>query len=75
MQIRQKWLHPERNVRVGDVVVMVDPGLPRGLWPLGKVIETLPGKYGDVRNVRVKTSTGTYLRPISKLSLVLECEQ
>ena len=55
--------------------VMVDPSLPRGMWPLGKVIELLPDKSGTVTNVRVKTSAGTYIRPVSKLSIVLECDQ
>ena len=30
LQECQKWLYPERNVQVGDVVLVVDPSAPRG---------------------------------------------
>ena len=35
---------------------VVDSNAPRNSWPMGKVVLTLPDKYGLVRQVSVKTS-------------------
>ena len=40
-------------------------------WPLARVIETHAGKDGLVRVVTVKTATGTYRRPVVKVTLLL----
>jgi hypothetical protein len=40
---------------------------PRNNWPLGRIIQTYPGKDGQVRVADVKTKTGTYRRPVIKL--------
>ena len=36
-------------------------------WRLAVIIETFPGSDGHVRVVKVKTSSGQFKRPISKL--------
>uniref|UniRef100_A0A5S6Q1B8 Integrase catalytic domain-containing protein n=1 Tax=Trichuris muris TaxID=70415 RepID=A0A5S6Q1B8_TRIMR len=36
---RRKWVRPTRDLKVGDVVIVVDPQCPRGHWPLGRVTE------------------------------------
>ncbi|XP_072020456.1 uncharacterized protein [Amphiura filiformis] len=74
LQQRQKWIHPQRNAKVGDVVMVVNESTPRNVWPLGRVIETLPASDGLVRRVRVKTRTSILTRPIDKLCLLLESE-
>ena len=51
----------------GDIVLMVDPGNPRGHWPLGRIQEVFPGPDGKVRVVRVRTGDQDYVRPIKKL--------
>ena len=38
---------------------------------MGKVVETSKGSDGNVRSVLIKTSTGSYARPITKLCLLL----
>ena len=40
-------------------------------WPLNKVIQTHTGKDGLVRVVIIKTATGTYKRPVTKITLLL----
>ena len=40
LQRRQKWNNPLSNVKVGDLVLMLNESSPRGSWPLGLVIET-----------------------------------
>ena len=54
---------------------MVDPNAPRGLWPLGRVLETKPDGKGLVRSVKLKTQTSVLDRPITKLCRILESEE
>ncbi|XP_062711980.1 uncharacterized protein LOC134289700 [Aedes albopictus] len=67
---RSKWFCKTAPVAVGDVVVIADPRLPRNCWPKGKVIETHPGKDGEVRSATVRTSTGVYVRAVTKLAVL-----
>ena len=66
-----KWHHPTRNVQVGDVVVLQEDNMVPTKWPLAKVIQTHTGKDGFVRVVTIKTATGTYKRPVTKITLLL----
>ena len=36
---RQKWNMPQRNCKVGDIVIIQEDDLPRNQWPLGGVTE------------------------------------
>ena len=67
LQLRQKWLHPVKNLKVDDVVIVVDDGAPRNAWRLGRVTETYPSEDGLVRTAKVATNSGTLVRPIHKL--------
>ena len=66
-----KWHHPTRNVQVGDVVILQEDNMVPTKWPLAKVIQTHTGKDGLVRVVTIKTPTGTYKRPVTKITLLL----
>ena len=59
---RQRWF--EENLPLLQEVV--DSNAPRNSWPMGKVVLTLPDKYGLVRKVKVKTSN-VLTRPIDEL--------
>ena len=72
LQERQKRLHPQRNVSVDDIVLVVDATAPRSSWLMGKVESCFRDRNGVVRNVVVRTKTSSLTRPISKLVLVLE---
>ena len=72
LQARQKWILPRRNLKEGDMVLVVDNTLPRSRWLLGRVTKTLPGRDGYVRTAQVKTRNSTLCRPISKLCLLEE---
>jgi hypothetical protein len=74
LQARQKWLQPQRNMKVGDVVMIVDELSPRNNWPMGIVEEVYVGNQGLVRSVKVKTKSSVLVRPINKLCLLLEQE-
>ena len=71
LNCRQKWQSVRKNVCVNDIVLLVNQVTPRAQWPLARVIETFPDVTGFVRSVKVKTSTGEYNRPISKLCVLV----
>ena len=71
LQMRNKWFKKRENLKVGNLVLVVDKLLPRGRWRMGVVDDVYPGKDGLVRSVKVRTSEGSYARPITKLVLLL----
>ena len=73
LQKRQKWIKNQRNMQVGDLVLVVDNN-PRNLWTMARVSEIHGDDKGLVRAVTVKTRTGTLQRPIHKLVLLLEAD-
>ncbi|XP_068717172.1 uncharacterized protein [Montipora capricornis] len=70
----KKWQVERRNVRPDDIVVVSGPNALRGKWSFGRVLEVHPGPDGPVRNVEVKTSTGMYSRPITKIAVIHPAE-
>ena len=70
LQLRRKWLTPERNLQIGDVVLIMGENTPRKNWPMGRVIQTFPGKDGLVRTAQVRTSWSILTRPVAKLCLL-----
>lgn len=72
---RSKWLVPQRNIAVDDLVVIKEDNLPPLKWKLGRVQEVRPGQEDhQVRTVIVRTATGVYKRPIEKLGLLIPSE-
>ncbi len=69
-----KWQKKVRNLRKDDIVVMLD-GRRKGEWCLGRVTDTFPGPDGLVRVLEVRTHFGTYVRPVTKVSMVLPVEE
>ena len=53
LQQRQKWTHPQRNMEVGDVVLINDDETVRAQWKLGRLVETNPSPDGRVRKIKV----------------------
>lgn len=72
LQERQKWSQTMRNLRPGDIVLIMDEAAPRNSWLMGRVIKTLPDSRGAVRRVSVQTKTSILDRPINKLCLLQE---
>ena len=84
LQTRQRWVKPQRNLAVGDIVVVKDDHLPRNEWKLARVEQTLPSDDGFVRKVvlamgtrlldnhgRRKQDVQHLERPVHKLVLIL----
>lgn len=64
LQIRCKWHEVREQVKVGEVVLVVEKSLPRHLWPLGRVVNIFPGRDGRVRCVNILTRAGIMRRPL-----------
>lgn len=48
LQLHHKWKKSINNVAVGQVVMIVDGNLPRGLWPVGVISQVFSGTDGTV---------------------------
>ena len=71
IQCRSRWFDAQENLKQGDVVLVSNEITARNDWPLGKVLEVFPGQDGLVRVAKVKTSSATLMRPVSKLCLLV----
>ena len=71
---RKKWHVENRNVAVDDIVTVADQNAVRGKWAVGRVTKVHPGADGRVRNVTVKTATGEYSRPVTKIAVIHPAE-
>ena len=63
-------MKPQRNLEIGDLVLLSQGTTPRNKWPLGLVVTLHKGSDGLVRSVEVRTASGTYERPVTKLCLL-----
>ncbi|TRY81024.1 hypothetical protein TCAL_12800, partial [Tigriopus californicus] len=64
---RAKWRSINRNILVNDLVLIVEQGLPRNQWLIGRVIQTISDNKGVVRQAPIKTKNRELVRPIVKL--------
>ena len=64
---REKWHSSSRSVSVGDLVWILDPSSPRGLYPLARILSLHFGDDGVARSALIKTKTGLYTRPLVKV--------
>ena len=44
-------------------------------WPFSKVVETYPGEDSLIRVATVKTTTGSFNRPVTRLALLLPWDE
>lgn len=70
LQQRPKWTQQQRNIEIGDLVLLKDEQLPPAKWALGRILDTHPGEDGLTRVVTLKTTKSILKRPVSKLSLL-----
>ena len=75
LQIRNKWFKKRENLKIGDVVLMIDPSVHRASWNMAIVEEVYPGTDNRIRSLKVKSSEGNYVRPITKLTLLLSKDE
>ena len=67
LQTRSKWQADTPPLQLDTVVMIVDPQLPRALWPVGKITKVFPGADGLVRTAEIKVRDRTYVRLVSRL--------
>lgn len=67
LQLRRKWHTPTPDLTTDQVVMIVDPQLPRALWPVGRVTKVNPSDDGRIRSAEVNIKGTTYIRPVAKL--------
>ncbi|XP_025995820.2 uncharacterized protein LOC105202869 [Solenopsis invicta] len=71
LQRRNKWLsNTGPQIKVGQLVVCREDGLPPLKWALGRVQSVYPGMDGVVRTATIRTATGEYKRPAAKLCIL-----
>jgi hypothetical protein len=70
LQRRQKWTEIQRNISMGDLVLLLEEHTPRNLWPLGIVTKVSEGRDQHVRSVRVRTKATELVRPMTKIILL-----
>ena len=81
LQLRSKWQRKEREMRVGDVVLLTDINTPRNDWRKGVIMEVMISGDGYVRTAKLKTGKGVdgaesvLVRPVHKLVLLLPSEE
>ena len=68
LNTRHKWTHGTHNIKPGTLVLIKEDNQPPLRWPMGRVVETLPGADEVIRVVRVKTSKGIFTRNIRNLA-------
>ncbi|CAC5420462.1 unnamed protein product [Mytilus coruscus] len=64
---RDKWTKTKRDIKTDDIVLVMNPNVPRRHWTLGRIIEVFPGKDGHVRVAKVSLGQTVLIRPITKL--------
>lgn len=70
LQQRPKWQSQTNNIKIDDLVIIIEDNLPPSRWILGRVVDTHPGTDGLVRVVTIKCKNSTVKRPISKIALL-----
>ena len=48
-------------------MIIKEDNTPPMCWPLARIVQTFDGNDNIVRVVQVKTQTGVYIRPVSRL--------
>ncbi|GFX61219.1 integrase catalytic domain-containing protein [Trichonephila clavipes] len=64
---RGKWMFEKNNVKIGDLVLIIEENLPTYKWALGRIVELYYGEDKKVRVVKIKTQYSTCKRAISKI--------
>lgn len=67
LQNRPKWLQPTKNLMINDLVLIKEDNCPPLKWPMGRVIEIIPGTDGKVRVVKLRVKEGIFTRSITKI--------
>ncbi|GFS60991.1 integrase catalytic domain-containing protein [Trichonephila clavipes] len=70
LQQRGKWMFEKNNVKIGDLVLIIEENLPTYKWALGRIVELYYSEDKKVRVVKIKTQYSTCKRAISKICVL-----
>ncbi|XP_055585122.1 uncharacterized protein LOC129737973 [Uranotaenia lowii] len=69
LNVRSKWIESNEPLKKDDLVFVTDD-LSRNSWIRGQIVDVIPGKDNQVRQVLVRTSSGVFRRPVTKLAVI-----
>ncbi len=72
LQIRQKWKLDSNPIVPYTKVIIIDPQLPRGRWPVGTISKTLLISDGTIRVAEIFSEGKHFIRPVSHLIVLPE---
>jgi len=64
---RTKWYKAFPDLKIGDVVLMIEDGIPRGQWRIAVVEETKKSEDQVVRSAKIRMNGKLFDRPIVNL--------
>lgn len=67
LQTRTKWQKEVAPLQAGTVAMIIDPQLPRALWPIGRITKVIPGADGRIRTAEIQVNDRNYTRPVARL--------
>jgi hypothetical protein len=71
LQAKTKWIKEKRNLKPGDLVLLLDKNSPRNEWPMAVVQTVKLSTDGLVRSAHVRSaSKKTIHRPITSMILL-----
>ncbi|XP_075170108.1 uncharacterized protein LOC142242414 [Haematobia irritans] len=70
LQERTKWISNQKNISIGNMVLIKEDNLPPLKWLLGRVVDVVSGGDGVVRVALIKTLNGIIRRSVTKLALL-----
>ena len=71
LQQRTKWKKDSEPLKVCDLVLIKEDRTPPLQWSRGRILDLYPGNDGVPRVARLKTPSGIYNRPVTKLIRLL----
>ena len=70
LEARQKWMRAKTDLRKGDIVLVAEVNIPKGQYPLGRVIDVNVGRDEQVRICVIRMRTSQIVRLVTKLCLL-----
>ncbi|XP_077396826.1 uncharacterized protein LOC144033019 [Festucalex cinctus] len=70
LQTRAKWHTSSPDILEKSVVMIVDPQLPRAMWPIGHVTKIHRSDDGYIRSADVDIKGHVYTRPVARVVML-----
>ena len=67
LQTRSKWKESGKSPKVNDLVFLAEDNSHPLHWPMARILELYLGNDDVARVAKIKTKSGTFIRPIVKL--------